>query len=122
MMLVGWGRSGRPRSGAAMPGTDPTPAARPHVAAYCSGLFICCSQPANSAVILKKFHRYSIVIPLFPKTAVGPQAIEIVGRPGAVGLGFLKNSLLIPLLPQIAKRFQCDGASPRDAGPRHGTP
>jgi hypothetical protein len=43
---------------------------------------------------------------LFPKTAVQLQAIETAGRPRAAGFGFFKNSLLIPLLPQIAKRFQ----------------
>jgi hypothetical protein len=67
-----------------------------------------------------KFRCYFHKIPLFPKTAVGPQAIEIAGRPGGGGLGFFKNSLLIPLLPQIAKRFQRDGASSREAGSRHG--
>jgi hypothetical protein len=69
--------------------------------------FICCSRPANSAVILKKFHCYSIVIPLFPKAAVRLQAIEIAGGPGAVGPRFFQkfavNSIVTSNCEAISK-------------------
>jgi hypothetical protein len=60
-----------------------------------------------------KFRCYFEKIPLLfrcsGKPAVRLQAIETAGRPRAIGLGSFKNSLLIPLLPQIAQQFQRDG-------------
>jgi hypothetical protein len=58
---------------------------------YCSGAFFRCSRPANSAVILKKFHCYSIVISLFRKATVRLQAIETAGRPGTAAPGFFQK-------------------------------
>jgi hypothetical protein len=72
----------------------------------------------NYLLFPTQFRCYFHKIPLFRKTAVRLQAIETAGRPRAVGSGFFRNSLLIPLLPQIATRFQCDGASGRAAAPQ----
>jgi hypothetical protein len=70
----------------------------------------------------RQFRCYFRKIPLFRKAAVSPQAIETAGRPGAAAPGFFKNSLLIPLLPQIAKRFQGNGGGGMEAGPRSAAP
>jgi hypothetical protein len=48
----------------------------------------------------------SIVIPLFRKAASRLQTIETIGPAARHRARICKNSLLIPLLSQIAKRFQ----------------
>jgi tetratricopeptide (TPR) repeat protein len=60
------------------------------------------------------FHK----IPLFRKTAVWLQAIETAGSAARHRARIFKNSLLIPLLPQIAKRFQGDAARGAEASQR----
>jgi len=44
------------------------------------------------------------------KQPFGCKPLKPLAKPRAVGPGFFKNSLLIPLLPQIVKRFQNDAA------------
>jgi hypothetical protein len=53
------------------------------------------------------FHCYSIV-PKSPR--FGRKPLKLLARPRSAGPKYSKNSLLIPLLPQIAMRFQRDGA------------
>jgi hypothetical protein len=63
----------------------------------------------------RKFHCYSVV-PKSPR--FGRKPLKLLARPRSTGPKYSKNSLLIPLLPQIALRFQRDGANPKKAG-RH---
>jgi hypothetical protein len=93
-------------SGPPMPRRDPTPAAQP--LACCSGAMICCSRRANSIDILKKFHCYSIVIPLFRKPAVRLQAIENAGfaarHRAAIFQKFAVNSAVTSNYEAISRR------------------
>jgi hypothetical protein len=61
------------------------------------------------------FHCYSAV-PKSPR--FGRKPLKLLVQPRATGPKYSKNSLLIPLLPQIMKRFQYDGASWMEAGQR----
>jgi hypothetical protein len=65
-----------------------------------------------------EFRCYSVAIPLLfhcsQNQRFGSKPLKLLARPHAIAPGFEKNSLLIPLLPQIAKRFQ-SGAAGREA-------
>jgi hypothetical protein len=60
------------------------------------------------------FLKNSIVIPLLfhcsQKRLLGRKSLKLLAGRAPAGPDFFKNSLLIPLLPQIQKRFQRDGA------------
>jgi hypothetical protein len=66
----------------------------------------------------RQFRCYFEKIPLLfrcsQKRRFGSKPLKSLAKLRAIGPGFFKNSLLIPLLPQIAKRFQRDASARGD--------